>query len=54
MVIWIKQHLGNIWSSIYEKVKQHRVMLQHKQYFSPRFFFFFYIAVLHLMSLLSK
>ena len=23
MVICIKQHLSNIWSSIYEKVKQH-------------------------------
>ena len=23
MIIWIKQHLSNIWSSIREKVKQH-------------------------------
>ena len=23
MLIYIKQHLSNIWSSIYEKVKQH-------------------------------
>ena len=23
MLIWIKQHLSNIWSSIYEKIKEH-------------------------------
>ena len=23
MVIYIKQHLSNIWNSVYEKVKQH-------------------------------
>ena len=25
MLVCIKQHIGNIWSSIYEKVKQHWV-----------------------------
>ena len=38
MVTCIKQHLGNIWNSIYEKVKQHwgwvekKVLLLEKLY----------------------
>ena len=31
MVIFIKQHLSNIWSSIYEEVKQHWVRVAYKK-----------------------
>ena len=31
MVICIKQHLSNIWSSIFEKVKQHRGWVEKKR-----------------------
>ena len=30
MVICIKQHLSNIWSSIHKKVKQHRAWVEKK------------------------
>ena len=30
MFKWIKQHLSNIWSSIQEKSKQHRVWVEKK------------------------
>ena len=31
MLICIKQRLGNIWGSIHEKVKQHRVWVEEKR-----------------------
>ena len=30
MIICIKKHLGNIWSSIHEKIKQHRDWVEKK------------------------
>ena len=32
MVICIKEHLNNIWSSIHEKVKQHWVRVKKKRF----------------------